>query len=257
MHLKSATLRPSAFPNRDHYPFNVPLFYRDDPIPFTTPVTFFIGENGSGKTTLLEAIARRCQIHIWRYKEARRFQPNPYEQELKQHLSVEWSNGPVPGSFFSAQSHREFALILDEWAATDPGQLKYFGGESLVTQSHGQSTMALFRSAYRNKGIYFSDEPETALSPKRQVELVRLLANMGHEGRAQFIIATHSPILLACPGATIYDFNRSPLNVVAYEETEYYQIYRQFLDNRELFLNQDDPPQSATVARKTSSSIPR
>ena len=239
MHLKSVLLQPDAFPSRDRYPFNVPVLHRNEPIEFTTPVTFFIGENGSGKTTLLEAIARRCQIHIWRRKEGRRFEHNPYEQELRQFLSVEWTGGPVPGAFFSAQSHREFALILDEWAAADPGQLKYFGGASLVTQSHGQSTMALFQSCYRNKGIFFSDEPETALSPTRQVELVRLLSQAGLQGHAQFIIATHSPILLACPGATIYDFNQNPLQPIAYEQTEYYQIYKRFLDNREAYLGDE------------------
>jgi len=236
MHLNSVTLRPDAFPNSDCYPFNVALFQRSRPLEFTTPITFFIGENGTGKTTLLEAIARRCGIHIWRREEGRRFEHNAHEEQLHKFLEIEWSERLIPGAFFSAQSHREFALILDDWAAADPGQHKYFGGESLVTKSHGQSTMALFQSCYQRTGIYFSDEPETALSPKRQVELVQLLKRMSRQGHAQFIVATHSPILLACPGATILDFNRATLAPIAYEETEYYQVYKRFLDNREEYL---------------------
>jgi predicted ATPase len=131
---------------------------------------------------------------------------------------------------------KDFANILDEWAVTDPGQLKYFGGKSLVTQSHGQSLMSYFRNRYRIRGLYLLDEPETALSPRSQLELLEILGTNSRSGHAQFIIATHSPILLACAEAKIYSFDHIPVCPVAYEETEHYRIYKNFLMNRKNYL---------------------
>ncbi len=116
--------------------------------------------------------------------------------------------------------------------------LKYFGGESLVTQSHGQSIMSLFRARYKVKGLYLLDEPETALSPKRQLELLTILKEMGEAGHAQFIIATHSPILLACPGAVIYSFDHIPIERIDYEETNQFRIYKDFLLDRDKYLSE-------------------
>jgi len=205
---------------------------------FTSPVTFFVGENGTGKSTLLEAICIRCQIHIWRDNGRTRFENNPYEKALFRYLTVEWEDGQVPGSYFSSDIFRDFAQSLDGWAAADPGMLKYFGGKSLMTQSHGQSIMSLFKTRYKIKGLYFLDEPETALSPKSQVELLQLLEDMSRAGHAQFIIATHSPILLACPGAIICSFDHLPVKRIEYEETEHYQIYKDFMENRTKYITQ-------------------
>jgi predicted ATPase len=196
-------------------------------------VTFFVGENGSGKSTLLEALARVCGIHIWRERERTRCTANPYEDKLYRCVSVEWTDGVVPGSFFGSAVFHDFARILDEWAAADPGQLAYFGGQSLLTQSHGQSIMSFFRARYAIKGLYLLDEPETALSPRTQIDLLRLLGDTASVGHAQFVIATHSPILLACPVATIYSFDRSPIRPVAYEQTDHYRLYRDFMADRQ------------------------
>ena len=117
-----------------------------------------------------------------------------------------------------------------------PEYLEYFGGESLITKSHGQSLMSLFRNRYKIKGLYFLDEPETALSPKSQLELLTILSDMSKAGHAQFIIATHSPILLACPGADIYSFDQKPVKRIRYEETEHYQIYKDFMQNQDPYL---------------------
>ena len=236
MHLKRVILHPETFPTEDCYPFNLPVFHDTGCVLFSTPVTLFVGENGTGKSTLLEALAHRCQIHIWRELERLRFEVNPYEKRFCDHVSVEWANGRVPGSYFGSETFKDFAQILDEWAAADPGQLKYFGGRSLVTQSHGQSLMSYFESRYKIKGLYLLDEPETALSPKSQLKLLDILTRMGRAGHAQFIVATHSPILLACPGATIYSFDRSPIEPVGYEETSHYQIYAGFMKDREQYL---------------------
>jgi len=231
MHLKRITLQPERYPTQSHYPFNLAVLRQTPDFTFETPVTLFVGENGSGKSTLLEAIAQACGIYIWRNPQVVRFEHNPYESRLRDYLRPEWFAGRVPGSFFGAQIFQHFTQALDEWAAADPGQLKYFGGQSLVTKSHGQSLMAYFRSRYRILGLYLLDEPETALSPRSQLELLELLQAMSAAGHAQFIIATHSPILLACPGARLSSFDHIPVKQVRYEETDHYRIYRDFLEN--------------------------
>ncbi|MFZ5564583.1 MAG: AAA family ATPase, partial [Thermodesulfobacteriota bacterium] len=124
----------------------------------------------------------------------------------------------------------------DAWAAADPGQLKYFGGKSLLTQSHGQSMMSYFRALYKVKGLYLLDEPETALSPKSQLELLKIIGENSRAGHAQFIMATHSPILLACDGAVIYSFDQAPVQIIPYEETGHYRLYRDFLADRKKFI---------------------
>ena len=231
-HITSVTLQHEKFPTGDHYPFTLPIFNQTKQLVFDSPVTLFVGENGTGKSTLLEALARASDIHIWSKPGGVRYQVNRYEKQLYKYLSLEWSNGRVPGSYFGSEIFKDFTNILDEWAASDPGQLKYFGGKSLVTQSHGQSMMSYFRSRYQIRGIYFMDEPETALSPRSQLELLEILGENGQAGHAQFFIATHSPILLACEGAKIFSFDCVPVSVVEYEETEHYQIYKSFLLER-------------------------
>lgn len=236
MHLLNVKFHPEKFPTRDHYPFHLDVFRRTPQIEFTTPVTFFAGQNGTGKSTLLEAISVKCGIHIWKNEQRVRYQSNPYEDQLHRVMSIRWTDGSVPGSFFGSQIFQHFAQLLDEWAAGDPGLLEYFGGESLLTKSHGESLMAFFKARYKVKGLYLLDEPETALSPQSQIELLKVLSHARHSGQTQFIIATHSPILLACPGSTIYDFDRVPLQPIDYEETAYFRIYKDFMNNREKYF---------------------
>jgi predicted ATPase len=236
MHLKNITLFPEKYPTQDNYPFNLPIFQKTSRIGFRAPVTFFVGENGTGKSTLLKAICKKCGVPIWQALGGARYKPNPYEKALYLFVGVEWTDGRVPGSFFASEIFKDFAQYLDEWATVNPEMLKFFGGESLITQSHGQSLMTLFRSRYQIKGLYFLDEPETALSPKSQLELLTILNDMGQAGHAQFIVATHSPILLACPGADIYSFDHVPVKRIKYEKTDHYKIYKDFLENREHYL---------------------
>jgi predicted ATPase len=231
-HIKSVILQHDKFPTDTYYPFSLPVFNQTKDIHFNTPITLFVGENGTGKSTLMEAIAYACGIHIWNSSTGVRYQANQYEKQLHNCIKIKWFNGHVPGAYFGSEIFKDFRNILDQWALSDPGQLEYFGGKSLVTQSHGQSMMSYFRSRYSIEGIYLLDEPETALSPKSQLELLKIIGKNSQAGHAQFIIATHSPILLAIDGATIYSFDHVPLQAIEYEATEHYQIYKDFLMER-------------------------
>ncbi|MDX9753932.1 MAG: AAA family ATPase [bacterium] len=236
MHLKRVRIFPDKFPTQAHYPFSLDVMQQTEELVFSTPVTFFVGENGTGKSTLLRAICQRCGIHIWQNREGARVKRNPFENLLFTALGIEWANGSVPGSYFGSDIFEQFARIVEEWASTDPAQLQYFGGRSLLSQSHGQSLMAYFTSRYQIEGLYFLDEPETALSPRTQIQLLQLLRAMSEAGHAQFLVATHSPLLLACPGATIYSFDSTPVSPIPYHDTMHYQVYKQFMENPGSFV---------------------
>lgn len=236
MHITSITFHPDKYPVLDSYPFNLKIFQKSKRIDFTCPVTFFVGENGTGKSTLLRAICQKCGIHIWEDTGGKRYRLNTYENCFYKFIDVKWVDGPVTGSYFSSQIFHDFARYLDEWAHADPGMLDYFGGDSLLTQSHGESLISFFTARYKIKGIYFMDEPETALSPKSQLKLLKLLKESTVDGHAQFIITSHSPILLAYPGAVLYDFDTSVIKRTRYENTEYYRIYKDFMNNKDSYL---------------------
>lgn len=231
MHLLEISIDSSGFPSVETYPFMIPAIQGETTVEFSSPVTFFIGENGSGKSTLLRAIARRCGIYLWQGIQRPRYETNPLSEELYRFVALRWSDGSVPGSFFGSDIFANFARILDEWATMDPGIMKYYGGESLVSKSHGQCNMAYFTHRFSRRGIYFLDEPETALSPRSQLELLELLKTFSATQDVQFLIATHSPILLSMPEARIYRFQDEGINPVSYTDTEYYTIYRAFFDS--------------------------
>ena len=237
MHLNKITIDAQKFPTREQYPFNLDIFNQTQAISLDLPVSFFVGENGSGKSTLLKAIARKCGIHIWSGIQTPRFKKSPYEDQLYHAVRVECKEGEVSGSFFASQIFQNFSRSLDAWAQADPEIINYFGGKSLMAQSHGESLMSFFKSRFSIKGLYLLDEPETALSPKSLLELLQLLIRMSQSGHAQFIIATHSPILMACPGSTIFSFDQIPLGAIEYEKTEHYRIYKKFMQDRNRYIN--------------------
>jgi predicted ATPase len=236
MYLVKVSIEAERFPTERFYPFNVPAIRQTPELVFRQPIVFFVGENGSGKSTLLEAITRKCGIHIWDKPRRHLAHNNPYETKLSSYLGIGWTNGKASGSLFRAETFQDFADFLDDVALCDPGRLQYHGGQILNTLSHGQGILSYFSGRFRLKGLYFLDEPESALSPASQIKFLKLLQQYAAEGQAQFVIATHSPILLACPGAQIFSFGPSSIEEVGYEETEQYQIYQRFLTNRAAFL---------------------
>lgn len=236
IYLKQVTIHKEKFPVFDYYPFNLEIFQNTDKVRFETPITFFCGENGTGKSTLLKAITVKCGIHIWQNNNSLRKEPNPYEEDLYKAITIQREGDPVSGSFFGSQIFSHFAEVLEEWSVNDGKMLNYFGGKSLVTQSHGQSLMSYFRSRYSIKGLYFLDEPETALSPSSLIELLNLLIQISRQGHAQFIIVTHSPLLLACPESFIYSFDNPVIERIDYEDTGYYKIYKTFMNHPNEFI---------------------
>jgi predicted ATPase len=240
MYLSKVRINSDFYPNHRFYPFNIPILNKTTELTFRRPVAFFVGENGSGKSTLLEAITRKCAVCIWDKPKRHVAHNNPYETRLADYITVTWSNGNVAGSLFRAEAFRDFADFIDDVALCDPGRLKYHGGHILNTLSHGEGILSYFSGRYRIKGIYFLDEPEAALSPASQIKLLNFLQQLEAEGHAQFIIATHSPILLAYPGAQIFSFDSSRIEEVVYEDTTHYKIYKQFLTDRTVFLGSGD-----------------
>jgi predicted ATPase len=240
MHLYKVRIHSERFPTRGLYPFNIPTIGHTEELTFRRPVAFFLGENGSGKSTLLDAIARKCGIHIWDKPRRHLAHRNPFETKLRDYVSVAWTNGGVPGSLFRAETFREFADFLDDVALCDPGRLKYQGGHILNMLSHGESILSYFGGRLHIRGLYLLDEPESALSPVSQIRFLNLLQRLEADGQAQFIIITHSPILLAHPGAQIFSFDSSHIEEMAYEDTTHYKLYKQFFADRSVFLGNSE-----------------
>lgn len=236
MYLTNIKIHQDRFPTRRCYPFNVPVLNNTPELTLTSPVVFFVGENGSGKSTLLEAVTRKCGVHIWHKPKRHLAHENPFETRLADYVTVTWSNGRVPGSLFRAETFHDLADFIDDVALCDPGRLQYHGGRILNTLSHGEGILSYFSTRYHLKGLYFLDEPESALSPARQIEFLNLLRRLEARGHAQFIIATHSPILLAYPEAQIFSFDSDRVQELAYEDTAHYQIYRQFFVDPSAFF---------------------
>ncbi|WP_067934264.1 AAA family ATPase [Alicyclobacillus kakegawensis] len=231
------------------YPYKIPAFRGLSRIEFDTPVTFFIGENGSGKSTLLEAIAIQAGFNPEGGGKQNVFSTAKTESQLYEHLQLSWLPKVTRGFFLRAESFFNFASHIEEVERECPTGYAAYGGKSLHEQSHGESFLALFTYRFRGRGkaLYLLDEPEAALSPSRQLALLRILWQHEQSGQSQFIIATHSPILLGYPGARILNFDTSPLSPVKYEDTDHYIISKQFLLHREALLQelfQEDDPQA-------------
>ena len=218
------------------YPFTIESIKKGLDIQFKSNVTFLVGENGTGKSTIVEGIAEHCGFNLSGGNRNHRYDFHETESELSNHLRLTWKNKVTQGFFMRAESFFNFATYIDELADEDETILYAYGGKSLHKQSHGESFLALFKNRFQ-KGIYLLDEPEAALSPQRQLSFLSIIHELEQSGKAQFIIATHSPILLSYPGATVLSLDNGDLQEIDYKETEHYQLTKQFLDNPELFFN--------------------
>ena len=246
------------------FPFDVPVVRTLDTIELATPVTFFVGENGSGKSTLLEAMALAAELPAVGSDETRADATLSAQRALANHLRLAWTSRSKRGFFLRAEDFFGYAKRLSRMKADMreeiarieaeyEGRSEYakglamgpalaslaameaqYGGD-LDGRSHGQSFLTLFEARFVPGGLHLLDEPEAPLSPQSQLGLMALMHDMIGQG-GQFVIATHSPILLAFPGSTIYTFDRTPPERVAFEDLEHVNLTRAFLNDPEAFL---------------------
>ena len=203
---------------------------------FHEPVSMLIGENGTGKSTLIEAIAIALGFNPEGGTKNYSFSTADSHSDLFRHLTIVRQAYPMAGFFFRAESFFNVASSIDEMdKAGGMGRpiIDSYGGVSLHKQSHGESFLALVKNRFSADGLYILDEPEAALSPSRMMQLLCRIHDLCENG-SQFIIATHSPILMSYPGAAIYELNEEGIREVAYRETEHYKITRDFMDKPEV-----------------------
>jgi len=265
IHLQSVSKKASFASQRDGYPYSVPVIAQLDTIRFETPVTFLVGENGSGKSTLMEMIAAGSRLPAVGASDVERDATLTAARQLARSFTFGWTKRNHRGFFLRAEDFFGFARRMDQMqremeadlAAVDEeyagrsdyakglarmphaGQLaalrQRYGEEGLDARSHGESFLALFQARFVPNGLYLLDEPEAPLSPLRQVGFLALLHEMVQR-EAQFIIATHSPILMAFPGATILSFDEAPPRAIPWAELEHVTITRDFLNQPGAFL---------------------
>jgi len=245
-YLSRVELNREAVPNFATYPFSLPAIRDLQAIDLHPKVTFLVGENASGKSTLLEAIAVKLGFNAEGGTKNFQFETRGSHSDLHQYLRIARGlRKPKDGFFLRAESFFNVATEIERLDSEGPGPrvVDSYGGVSLHEQSHGESFMSVMLNRFGGQGIYILDEPEAALSPQRQLSaLVRIhdLVNLD----SQFIIATHSPILMAYPDAHIYSCSPRGLERVTYEETEHYRVMHQFISNPKrmlhLLLKSDD-----------------
>lgn len=230
--LLSATLMREQVPDFDAYPFSIPVVRALRTLRFHPKVTYLIGENASGKSTLIEALAIALGFNPEGGTKRFSFATRPSESKLHEYLRVARGPGrPKAGFFLRAESFFNVASRVDEY----PEIWHLYGGRSLHEQSHGESFLALATNRFQPDGLYLLDEPEAALSLRGCLALLRRMHDLLEAG-SQFVVATHSPIVLAYPGAWIYELSEEGMRRVTYEETDNVRLTRSFLDGPERFL---------------------
>ncbi len=233
------TLKRTEVPSFDAYPFSLDAVRDLDSLKLHPKVTYFIGENGSGKSTLLEAIAVAMGFNAEGGTKNFSFGTRASHSDLYSYLRiVKGVKRPRDGFFLRAESFFNLATnieVMDAIPSPAPPVIDSYGGRSLHEQSHGESFLALMTQRFGGNGIYILDEPEAALSPQRQLAVLSRIHDLVKDN-SQFIIATHSPILMAYPDSTIYECTAAGVTETEYEETEHYQVTRDFLMNKERML---------------------
>lgn len=227
---------------KDSYLCGLPAvkhFIRRGGLAFPQPVTFLVGENGTGKSTLLEAIAVASGFNPEGGTKNFTFSTCATHSELYRYLTIVRQAYPKDGFFLRAESFYNLASDIDDMDRGLPESMKLiksYGGTSLHAQSHGESFLALAENRFGGNGLYLLDEPEAALSPSLLMTLLVRIHQLV-ENHSQFIIATHSPILMAYPGAEVYELSAQGIRSVSYRETEHFQLTLRFLENPEKMLH--------------------
>lgn len=228
--LQHLVFRRETVESHNEYPYNLPAVKSLNRLAFHPKMTYFVGENGSGKSTLLEAIAIANGFNPEGGTKNFNFNTRKSHSSLADHIRIAKGLSPRTGFFLRAES---FFNVATEIENLNVGE--YYGGKSLHEQSHGESFITLLTERFGAKGLYILDEPESALSPQRQLAALFRIHDLIQQG-SQFLIATHSPILLAYPDSTIYQFSAEGIDKVSYQDTETFQIMKAFINNPEKML---------------------
>lgn len=231
LYVKYVRFREQA-PLPARYPYTVPALANFQTLCLRKPVTFLVGENGMGKSTLLEAIAVKAGFNPEGGSRNFHFATRESHSELWEKLVLGRGLTPRDGYFLRAESFYNVATELEEIA---DGVLKYYGDRSLHQQSHGESFLALLEHRLFGNGLYIFDEPEAALSPSRQMYLLCRMKQLVEKG-SQFIVSTHSPVVMSFPGADIYEITADGMQLTDLEHTAHYAVLRRFLLDRERML---------------------
>ena len=222
--------------SKDSYLYQIPAVRHlmKEPLKFDRNVTFLIGENGTGKSTIIEALALCCGFNAEGGTKNFSFSTNNTHSDLHEHMIVGKGKHFKDGFFLRAESFYNVASYIDELDKGGGGRpiIDSYGGVSLHLQSHGESFMALIRNRFSGNGLYLLDEPEAAISPERLMQLLIRIHDL--EKDSQFIISTHSPILMSYPGARIYELDDEGIRPVEYKETRHYQITRDFIERPDM-----------------------
>jgi predicted ATPase len=222
--LKEEKIQPGV------HPFTLALLEAPLDMKFSTPVTYLVGENGTGKSTLLEALAWASGFGQSGGHRDQSFAEGADGHTLGRALRMGWRQRVTGGFFLRAETFFNFASYLEEVGST----FDDYGGKSLHDQSHGEAFLSLFSHNFED-GLFILDEPEAALSPQRQLAFLRILHDLGEKKVAQFIIATHSPILLTLPNSRVLSLDDGKVVEVDYRETEHFRLTRDFLNAPERF----------------------
>ena len=237
--LRSLILKRDEVPSFDAYPFSIPAIRELSELDLSADVTLLAGENGSGKSTLVEAIAVALGFNPEGGTRNMTVSTRPSHSPLHEHLRVARGTRTARNGFFlRAESFFNVATHIEELDQGPGGAaiVDAYGGASLHEQSHGESFLSVILNRFGRDGLYVLDEPEAALSLRGNLALMRRMHDLVGEG-SQFVVATHSPILLGYPGARIYVLTDTGIAQAQYEETEQYELTRSFLEDRERFLH--------------------
>ncbi len=223
------------------HPFTLPILADGLSLQFTTPVTYFVGENGTGKSSLLEALAWSTGFGLQGGGRDHQFVDGAEGHALGRALLLSWRQRTADGFFLRAETFHNFSTHLEASGT----EFRRYGGRSFHERSHGEAFLALFENRFED-GLYLLDEPEAALSPQRQLAFLRILHDLSSRRIAQFIIATHSPILLCLPESTVLSFDSGRIERVSYQETDHFQLTRSFLNDPEQFFRHLFAPSNET-----------